>query len=98
MYNFAWTDSEMLVISRIAEELLKRGRGDFKISFSLPMNWITAFDLLTNFRLQQPFGLDGTNNPPDERGEVGRYYYIESIGYDFMNQKLSIIGRDLEYL
>lgn len=98
MWNFAWTDSEVLVQERITEELLKRGQGDFKVSFTLPMNWITAFDILTNFRLQLPFGLDGTNNPPEERGEVGRYYYIESISYDFMNQKMTIIAVDLQYI
>jgi hypothetical protein len=93
-----WTDSEILIKERITEELLKRGQGDFKVAFTLPMNWITAFDILTNLRLQEPFGIDGTTNPPEDRGEVGRYYYIESITYDFMNQKMSIIAVDLQFI
>lgn len=98
MWDMPWTDSEVLIQERITEELLKRGQGDFKVTFTLPINWITAFDILTNFRLQEPFGLDGTNNPPDERGEVGRYYYIESLAYDFMNQKLTVVAVDLQFL
>jgi len=98
MWNLPWTDSEVLIADRITEELLKRGKGDLKVSFSLPMNWIEAFDILTNFRLQEPFGIDGSSNPPEERGEVGRYYYIESITYDFMNQKLNIVAVDLQFL
>jgi len=98
MWHMPWTDSEVLIANRITEELLKRGKGDFKVSFSLPMNWIEAFDILTNFRLQEPFGIDGRTIPPEERGEVGRYYYIESIVYDFMNQKLNIIAVDLQFL
>ncbi len=98
MWQMPWTDSETLIAERINEELLKRGKGDYKVSFSLPINWIGAFDILTNFRLQQPFGLDGSNDPPAERGEVGRYYYIESITYDFMNQKMNIIAVDLQFI
>lgn len=98
MWNFAWTYSEVLIADRITEELLKRGQGDFKVAFTLPMNWITAFDILTNLRLQEPFGIDGTTNPPEERGEVGRYYYIESLTYDWMNQKLSVVAVDLQFL
>lgn len=98
MWDMPWTDSEVLIAERITEELLKRGQGDFKVEFTLPINWITAFDILTNFRLQEPFGIDGTTNPPEERGEVGRYYYIESLTYDFMNQKMSIVAVDLQFL
>ena len=59
MWDMPWTDSEVLIKERITEELLKRGQGDFKVDFSISMNWITAFDILTNFILQEPFGLDG---------------------------------------
>ncbi len=98
MWQMPWTDSEVLIAERITEELLKRGQGDFKIAFTLPINWIGAFDILINFRLQQPFGLDGRNIPAEQRGEVGRYYYIESLTYDFMNQKLNVVAVDLQYI
>lgn len=98
MWDMPWTDSETLIAERIREELLKRGQGDFKVEFTLPINWIEAFDILTNLRLQEPFGLDGRNNPPEERGEVGRYYYIESLTYDFMNQKMSVVAVDLQFI
>ncbi len=98
MWDMPWTDSEVLIKERITEELLKRGQGDFKVDFSISMNWITAFDILTNFRLQEPFGLDGRTVPPEVRGEVGRYYYIESLTYDWMNQKLLIVAVDLQFI
>jgi len=98
MWDMPWTDSEILIAERVLEEILKRGKGDYKVSFTLPINWIKAFDILTNLRLQEPFGLDGSTNPPEDRGEYGRYYYIESISYDFMNQKMSIVAVDLQFL
>lgn len=98
MWQMPWTDSAILIAERITEELLKRGQGDFKVAFTMPMNWITAFDILTNFRLQEPFGIDGRALPPEERGEVGRYYYIESITYEWMSQKMSIVAVDLQFL
>ena len=98
MWDMPWTDSAVLIAERIKEELLKRGQGDFKVAFTLPMNWITVFDILTNLRLQEPFGIDGSTKPPAERGEVGRYYYIESLTYDWMNQKMSIVAVDLQFI
>ncbi len=98
MWDMAWTNSEVLIANRITEELLKRGQGDFKVDFSISMNWITAFDILTNLRLQEPFGIDGRTIPPEDRGEAGRYYYIESLTYDWMNQKLLVVAVDLQFL
>ena len=98
MWDMPWTDSEVLIANRITEELLKRGKGDFKVDFPISMNWITAFDILTNFRLQEPFGIDGRTIPPADRGEVGRYYYIESLTYDWMNQKLLVVAVDLQFI
>ena len=98
MYDLPWTDSDAFIATRIAEELLKYGQGALKISFSLPINWIDEFDIFSNLRLQEPFGLDGSTKPPAERGEVGRYYYIESLIYDFMNQKINIVAIDLQFI
>ncbi len=98
MWDMPWTDSEVLIRERVLEEMLKRGKGEYKVSFSMPINWITAFDILSNFRLQEPFGIDGSNNPPVERGEQGHYYYIESITYDFMRQKMNIVAVDLQFI
>lgn len=98
MWDLPWTDSEVLIEERIKEELLKRGQGDLKVEFTIPINWIDEFDILTNFRLQEPFGLDGSSDPPEERGEAGRYYYIESLTYDFMNQTISIVAVDMQFI
>ncbi len=98
MWDMPWTYSETLIAERINEELLKRGQGDLKVEFSLPINWIEEFDIFTNFRLQEPFGLDGRSIPPAERGERGRYYYIESLTYDWMNQKINVVAVDLQFI
>lgn len=98
MWNMAWTASATLIERRTNEEFLKRKDGDPKVEFTIPINWIDILDIFSNFRLQEPFGLDGSDNPPEERGEYGRYYYIESLAYDFINQKISIVGIDLQYL
>lgn len=98
MWDMPWTDSEVLIAERINEELLKRGQGDLKVEFSIPINWVDEFDLFSNFRLQEPFGLDSRSIPPVERGEVGRYYYIESLTYDWMNQKINVVAVDLQFI
>jgi len=93
MWDMPWTDSALLIDYRIVEEFLKRRFGNFKVKFSIPINWIEQFDLFTNFRLQEPFGLDGLG-----RGEYGRYYYVESLTYDFQGQKIDVVGVDLQYI
>ncbi|MBA7660203.1 hypothetical protein ES703_68203 [subsurface metagenome] len=98
MWDMSWTYSEVLIAERINEEMLKRGQGDLKVEFSMPINWIEEFDIFTNFRLQEPFGLDGRSIPPEYRGEVGRYYYIESLTYDWMNQKINVVAIDLQFI
>lgn len=98
MYDFAWTHSATLVAIRTNEEFLKYGQGDFKVEFTVPINWIDILDIFTNFRLQEPFGLDGGTDPPARRGEFGRYYYVESLNYNFMKQEITVVGIDLQFL
>jgi len=98
MWDLSWTYSEILIAERINNELMKRGQGDLKVEFSIPINWIDEFDIMSNFRLQEPFGLDARDIPAEYRGEKGRYYYIESMTYDFMNQKINIVAIDLHFI
>lgn len=93
MSDYPWTDSQTLIDQRVLEELQKRGWGDPKLHFSIPINWIDEFDVFDNLRFQDPFGLSATG-----AGEQGRYYYIESITYDFFGQKLDIVAVDLQFL
>ncbi|NIO42653.1 MAG: hypothetical protein GTO41_22415 [Burkholderiales bacterium] len=95
MWEMPWTDSIVLVTERINEEFIKRGQGDLRVHITIPMNWIDEFDIFSNFRLrlQDPFGLSA-----DGSGEIGRYYYIESLTYDFMNQRIAIVGIDLQFI
>lgn len=92
-WDFPWTTSSAFTIIRLDEELMKRSYGDKKIRFSLPIRFIDDLDVLTNFRFQDPFGLSRTG-----AGEVGRYYYVESMTVDFQNETIHITGIDLEYL
>lgn len=93
MWDMPWTTSTTMIERRITEELLKRGQGDLKAEFTIPMNWVDLFDLFSNLRLQDPFGL-GTGG----EGEYGRYYYIESMTYDFMNCLIDIVAIDLQFV
>ena len=93
MSDYPWTDSQTLVNELALEAVTKRGWGDPKLEVSIPIAWIDEFDILTNFRYQNPFGLSLTG-----AGEQARYYYIESITYDFMGQKLDIVAVDLQFL
>lgn len=93
MEEFPWTDSKALVDQRILEELLKLRFGDANVTFSLPIQFIDELDVFTVFRLQDPWGL-GTAGA----GEVGRYYYIKKVTYDFMNSKIDVSAVDLQFL
>lgn len=93
MSDYPWTDSTTLIDQLALEALMKRGWGDPKLEFSIPISWIDDFDILSNFRYQNPFGLSLTG-----AGEQARYYYIESITYDFIGQKMDIVAVDLQFL
>ena len=90
---FPWTTSQSLVEQRLSEELLKRSYGDQKVEFSVNIKFIDDLDIFTNFRFQDPFGLS-----PTGAGEYGRYYYVESLSYDFQNPKIDIVGIDMQWL
>ena len=93
MWDLPWTSSATFVDLRMAEELLKRNFGEPKARFSIPINWVDEFDLFSNLRLQDAFGLS-----PAGAGEFGRYYYVESMTYDFANGNIDVIAVDLQYI
>lgn len=92
-WEFPWTDSQSMVQQRLLDELFKFGYGDQKLEFEIPLSWINDIDIFTNFRFQDPYGLSRTG-----AGETGRYYYVESIDYDFQAQKMKITAIDLQWL
>lgn len=91
--DFPWITLNALADQRALEELLKRGQGDLKVKFPLPLRWFGQLDALSNFRLQDTFGLSTSG-----AGEVGRYYSVESITYDLLEGKLDIIAADMQWL
>lgn len=98
MWDLSWTDSALLIDRRTVEELLKRRFGEPKIDFTIPINWIDEFDIFSNLRVQDPFGLDASTADPVTRGEYGRYYYVESLTYNPMSQTISVKAVDLQYI
>lgn len=86
-------EAQGLAEQRMREELLKHDYGYKKISFKVPISMIDDIDIFTNFRYQDTFGLSWA-----KEGEVGRYYYISSLTYDFQNRSIEVIGIDLQYL
>ena len=91
--DFKWTTSSAWAAKRAEEELLKWGYGQPQISFDLPLAWIDDLDILTNFRLQDPFGLSRIG-----AGEIGRYCYVTSFSADFLGARLSIQAMDLSWI
>lgn len=93
-WSFPWTTSESMVSQRMTEELLKRGFGDPKVEFPVSMKkFVDTLDIFSNFRLQDPWGLSKTGE-----GERGRYYYVESLSYDPQNEKIDVVGIDMQWL
>jgi hypothetical protein len=91
--DFKWTTSSTWAAKRAEEELLKWGYGQPKITFELPLAWIDDIDVLTNFRLQDPFGLSRTG-----AGEQGRYCYVTSFSADLLGAKIGIEAGDLSWI
>lgn len=93
MWEFPWTDDNVLVGDRVEEEFQRRGSGDAKLEITLPVNWIEELDLMTSFRHQDPYAIG-----LGDEGEREHYYYAESITYNLMDDTMSVIGADLTYL
>lgn len=93
MSDYPHTTSQTLVDQLALEMLIKRGWGDPTLEFSVPISWIDELDILSSFRFQNPFGLSLTG-----AGEQARYYYIISLSYDFLGEKIDIIAIDLQFL
>lgn len=91
--QFPWTNSENLVRELLRDILYRLGYGDKILSFPISMEHIDDYDLFTNFKYQDPFGpsADGT-------GEVGRYYYVMSLTYDWRSRTIMVEAIDLQWL
>ncbi len=91
--EFKWTSLENVVISRVNDELLKKGFGNRKANFSVSTDWVNRIDIFDNFQLQDLFALDVGGE-----GAEGHYFYIESLGLDFVSQRIEISAIDLQWL
>lgn len=92
-WNYPWTDDADVVNMRATEDLLKLGFGDQRIRLKLSIEHIDTLDILDNFRYQDPFGLNALG-----LGEVGRYFYVEKIGYDLLAGTMNVEGIDLQWV
>lgn len=93
MWQFPYIISSTLIEQLIAEGLLQYSLGDPKLEFSVPIYFFDELDIFYNFRWQDLLGLSATGS-----GELGRYYYIESLTYDFMAGEINVVAVDLQYL
>ncbi len=92
-WKFPWTNDESIIITRVGDELLKRGYGMKEIRFSLAIDWIFRLDIFDSFIYQNPFAPTLSGN-----GEQRRYYYVKSMSYNFVDNTISVIGVDLQWL
>lgn len=81
------------VLSLIAEGLVKYSHGDPKVEFSVPIHWFDELEIFHNIRIQDPQGLSSSG-----AGEKGRYYYIETLDYDFMADQIHVVAVDLQFV
>jgi len=93
MRQYPFIISATLVQELVTEGLIQYGRGDPKVRFPVPLHFFDELDIFYNFRLQDLMGLSSSG-----AGEQGRYYYIESLDYDFMGDKINVVGIDLQYI
>lgn len=92
-WDFPWLTSATLVAKLVEEALNKYGYGDQKLEFPLPLHFFDELDIFYNFRYQDPLGLSATG-----AGESGRYYYVETLDYDFMRSEIKVGAIDLQYI
>lgn len=94
-WNFPWINDEDWVVTRTAEEITKFAYGYRRIEFPLSIGWLRGedLDIFANFCLQDPYAPSASG-----LGERQHYYYIDSLEYDFMNQKIRVGAIDLQWL
>lgn len=93
MWQFPFIISASLVQTLVAEGLLQYSLGDPRVEFPVPIHFFDELDVFYNFRLQDLAGLS-----PTGAGEKGRYYYIESLTYDYMADQINVVAIDLQYI
>lgn len=93
MRQYPFIISATLIADLIAEALLQYGEGNPVVKFPVPLHFFDELDIFYNFRLQDLMGLSSSG-----AGELGRYYYIESLEYDFMGDQINVTAIDLHYL
>lgn len=78
---------------RMQEELRKRGAGERRVEFPISLSWVNVLDVFTNIKIQDLFAIN-----KDGEGEIGGYYFIENIGYNFIRERLIITAIDMRWL
>jgi hypothetical protein len=93
MRQYPFIISATLIQDLIAEGLLKYSLGNPTIKFPVPLHFFDELDTFYNFRLQDLMGLSASG-----AGELGRWYYIEHLDYDFMGDQIMVTAIDLQYI
>lgn len=93
MWELPFIISSTLVDQLIAEGLVQYSLGSPKLKFSVPLHFFDEIDIYYNMRWQDLMGLSSTG-----AGEQGRYYYIESLDYDFMGDQINVVAIDMQYI
>lgn len=93
MRQYPFIISSTLIDQLIAEGLVQYSHGDQKLKFSVPIHFFDELDIFYNMRWQDLMGLSATGD-----GEAGRYYYIESMDYDFMGDQINVVAIDMQYI
>jgi len=93
MIQYPFIISSTLIDQLVTEGLTQYSHGDPKLKFSVPIHFFDELDIFYNMRWQDLMGISSTG-----AGEAGRYYYIESLDYDFMGDRINVVAIDLQYI
>lgn len=92
-WQFPFIISSTLVDQIVAEGLVQYSGGDQKLRFPVPIHFFDELDIFYNMRWQDLLGLSSSG-----AGEAGRYYYIESLDYDFPGDRINVVAIDMQYI
>lgn len=92
-WDYPWITGEDFLVERIAEDLGRLAYGRRTVTFSMPMDAIDDLDIFDNFKLQDPYGISASG-----AGNIGRYYYVTALDYDWMGHKITVEAEDLQWL
>ena len=92
-WDYPWINSEDFLVERLAEDLGRMAYGHRTVSFEVSLDMVDDLEIFDNFQLQDPYGISASGV-----GDIGRYYYITGLNYDWVKHSIAVEAEDLQWL